>query len=185
MRLRSGSSIIVSAFLALVAALPACTTVEMTIITPTPPPATPTLLPYPDALDVLLVHEAVTSRVNEARAEQGKHLLEWDEGLQELAEWQAWQVTKGAVSFNELDDWPATQLGEPVIELRACMSDNATTPEGVAQVAVEHWLGEPELREMLLGRWQRIGVGFDWGCPKERGVVLVVLLAGQRDLLEG
>ena len=138
MRLRSGSSIIVSAFLALVAALPACTTVEMTIITPTPPPATPTLLPYPDALDVLLVHEAVTSRVNEARIEKGEHPLEWDETLQELAEWQAWQVTKGAVSFDELDDWPATQLGEPVIELRACMSDNVTTPDAVAQVAVEH-----------------------------------------------
>lgn len=72
------------------------------------------------------------------------------------------------------DYWPG-----PVAGLRACMSDNVTTPDAVAQVAVEHWLGDPMLREMLLGRWHQIGVGHDWGCPMERGVVLVVLLAGR------
>ena len=38
---------------------------------------------------------------------------------------------------------------------------------------------------MLLDRWQRIGVGFDWGCPEERGVMLVILLAGMANSREG
>jgi uncharacterized protein YkwD len=149
---------------------------------PTPPP---TLLPYPDALDVMLVHEEVTAAVNEARAERGIAPLKWDEELQELAEWQAWQVTKGAIVFDEIDDWPATQLREPVIELRACMSDNVTTPDAMAQYAIEHWLDDTDLRGMLLSSGQRIGVGHDWGCLTERGVVLVVLLAGGTPLGEG
>ena len=57
----------------------------------------------------------------------------------------------------------------------------------VAQVTVERWPGRPGLREMLLDRWQRIGVAFDWGCPdpQGRGVVLIVLLAGMVELREG
>ena len=108
-----------------------CTTADITALTPT-------LLLYPDALDVLLVHEAVTTRVNEARVDQGKHPLNRDETLQELAEWQAWQVVKDTKPFDKIDDWPANQLGEPVIELRACLSDNVVTPDTVAQVAAEH-----------------------------------------------
>jgi len=42
------------------------------------------------------------------------------------------------------------------------MSDSVTTPAAVAEVAVEPWLDDPELREMLLGTsWERIGVGYD------------------------
>jgi uncharacterized protein YkwD len=67
-----------------------CTHVEIVITTRTAPAATPTLLPYPDALDVVLVHEEVTAAVNKARAEHGTARLQWDEYLQELAEWQAW-----------------------------------------------------------------------------------------------
>jgi hypothetical protein len=139
------------------------------------PLPTPTLLSYPDALDVVLVYEEVTAAVNGARAEHRVTPLQWDEDLQELAEWQAWQVTKGAVPFDELGDFPATQLGEPVIELRACLSDNVTTPEAVARIAVERLLANPERRTMLLGRSRRIGTGYDWGCLSEGGVVLAVL----------
>jgi hypothetical protein len=42
-------------------------------------------------------------------------------------------------------------------------------------------MDDPELHEMLMGSWKRIGVGFDWGCPKTGGVVLVVLLAGSEN----
>ena len=80
-----------------------------------------------------------------------------------------------------------SQLGEPVAELRARMSDSITTPDAVAQIAVTKWLDAPSLRKELLGSWKRIGVGFAWGCPdpEGRGVVLVVLLAGRSDLKEG
>jgi hypothetical protein len=48
-----------------------------------------------------------------------------------------------------------------VAELRACLSDNITTPDAVAEVAVERWLDDLELRKVLLGNWERIGAGFD------------------------
>jgi hypothetical protein len=48
-----------------------------------------------------------------------------------------------------------------VAELLACLEDSITTPDAVAQLAVEHWMERPDLREALLDRWQRIGVGFD------------------------
>jgi uncharacterized protein YkwD len=139
--------------------------------------ATPTLLPYPDGLDFVLVQDSVTDQVSEARAAHGLEPLLWDETLQELAEGRAWGIVKGEIPFDEVDNTVADRLGEPVAELRACLSHNATTPEAVARAAVGEWLADSD--EMLLGHWERIGVGFDWGCPQDdaRGVVLVVLLA--------
>jgi uncharacterized protein YkwD len=46
-------------------------------------------LPYPDALDVALVHEAVTARVNGARDSAAKPPLLWDDDLKDLAEGRA------------------------------------------------------------------------------------------------
>ncbi len=120
-----------------------------------------TLLPYLD--DLVLVHDAIVARVNDARTEQGGVLLVWDEDLQELAEGQAWEIVKGDLVFERIAGLPAYRLGEPVIELRACLSDNATTPDVVAKAAVDEWLAELALRQMLLGNWTRIGVGYDWG----------------------
>jgi hypothetical protein len=141
---------------------------------------TPTLLPYPDTLDIVPVQEAMVNRINEIRADHGLGSLLWDESLQELAEGRAWGIVKGDIPFDEVDDSVATQLGEPVAELRTCLSESVTTPEAVAQAASEEWL--INLDEVLLGHWERVGVGFDWGCPKNgtRGVVLVVLLAGEK-----
>jgi hypothetical protein len=53
-------------------------------------------------------------------------------------------------------------------------------------VAVDEWLAESELREMLLRSWERTGVGLWWGCPKPdaTGVVLAVVMAGQQDLVQ-
>ena len=67
-----------------------------------------------------------------------------------------------------------------MVELRACLSADVTTPAAVAEAAVGQWMDDPELRGMLVGNWERIGVGFDWGCPKADagGVVLVVVMAG-------
>ena len=65
------------------------------------------------------------------------------------------------------------------------MSDNATTPGAVADAAIQQWLAQPALESALFGPWTRIGVAFDWGCPTERGVVLVMLLAGGSDSREG
>jgi len=152
-------------------------TVEITVVAPTSRQPTPTLLPYPDALDVVVVHEAVMARINEARAEAGLPALLWDDTLQDVAEGRAGAIVKGA-AYDEIDATEAESLGELVAELRACLDDRVTTPDDVAQVAFGHWLGEQELGEILLRRWQRIGVGLDWGCPTERGLVLVVLLAG-------
>ncbi len=148
---------------------------------------TPTLLPYPDELDLVLVHDGVTARINEARAAQGIRPLAWDEVLQGLAEGQAWGIVEGTVSLGEMDDAVASELGEPVAELRACISDNVVIPAVVAEVAVEQWLADPALSKMLLGNWERIGVGYDWGCPdpETRGVMLVVVLAGGQALREG
>jgi hypothetical protein len=72
--------------------------------------------------------------------------------------------------------------------LCVCLSDNATTPAVVAEAAVNEWLAAPDLRQMLLGNWTRIGIGYDWGCPMvddNRGVVLVLLLAGGVRMREG
>ena len=87
----------------------------------------------------------------------------WDETLQGLAEGRAWGIVRGVISLDGgIDDAVAGQLGAPVAELWACMSDSVTTPAAVAEVAVEPWLDDPELREMLLGTsWERIGVGYD------------------------
>jgi len=128
----------------------------------------------------------VTTRVNQIRAENGEAALEWNDVLQDLAEDPAGGIVKGA-PVDEIDDSLAAQLGEPVAELRACMDDSITTPDAVAQLAVEHWMARPDLREALLDRWLRIGIGFEWGCPdpRGRGVVLVVLLAGMVELREG
>ncbi len=147
----------------------------------------PTLLPYPDELDLVLVHDGVVARINEARAAQGIRPLVWDDTLQGLAEGQAWGIVKGVVSLDEMDNAVASKLGEPVAELRACISDNITTPATVAQLAVEQWLADPQLSKMLLGNWERIGVGYDWGCPdpQARGVMLIVILAGGQALREG
>jgi hypothetical protein len=95
-------------------------------------------------------------------------------------------IVKGA-SLHEIDDSAAERLGKPVAELRACLDHTITTPDAIAQLAVEHWLQCNDPRQILLGRWERIGVGFDWGCPdlQGRGVVLVVLLAGGTTLNEG
>jgi uncharacterized protein YkwD len=133
--------------------------------------------PYPSTLDIALVHGEVTMRINSARASP----LAWDEDLQGLAEQRAWEIVKGEISFDEVDGSLANELGEPVAELRACLSADVTTPAAVAEAAVEQWLAESELREILLGDWERIGVGFDWGCPKAdaRGVVLVVVMVGK------
>jgi uncharacterized protein YkwD len=155
-----------------------CGAIEIRVITPTIPQLQPTLLPYPDALDVALVHAAVTARVNKARADAGSAALQWDPVLQDYASNRAWDIVRGA-SYDEIDDTIIDKLGEPVAELRACLSEDVTTPDAVAQLAVDHWLGNPKLREVVFDKWQRIGVGLDWGCPTERGVVLVVLLAGR------
>jgi hypothetical protein len=40
------------------------------------------------------------------RPEHGIAPLTWDEILQELAEWQAWQIVKGNIHFDEIDDCP-------------------------------------------------------------------------------
>jgi uncharacterized protein YkwD len=138
---------------------------------------TGTPIPYPDTLDIVLVHDEVTMLINSTRTSP----LAWDEDLQSLAERRAWEIVKGEIAFDEVDNSLAEELGEPVAELRACLSSDVTTPAAVAEAAVEQWLDEPELREMLLGDWERIGVGFDWGCPKPdaRGVVLVVVMVGR------
>ena len=49
---------------------------------------------------------------------------------------------------------------------------------------IRHWFAES--LEVLLGHWQRIGVGFDWSCPKEegRGVFLVGLVRKTLDSRE-
>jgi hypothetical protein len=167
---------------ALVLALSGCSSE-----TPIAEITTPTLPSCPDTLDPVSVQEAVENRINEIRAGYGFDPLLRDAALQDLAEERAWGIVKGDVPFDEVDGAVANQLGEPVAELRACLSDNATTPEAVAQAAGEEWLAG--LDEVLLGEWRRIGAGFDWGCPKEggRGVVLVVLLAGGKaqDLARG
>ncbi len=152
----------------------------------------------PDTLDLVLVHEAVTAQVNQARAERGLEPLIWDEALQEAAEGRARAIVRGEVAWGgEIDDALAEQLGEPAIvpeaersgaaELRACLSANVTAPEDVARYAVGGWLDEPKFAMMLLGSWERIGVGFDWPCPQEDagGLVLVVVLAGGKGLKEG
>jgi uncharacterized protein YkwD len=144
-------------------------------------PATPTSAPYPSTLDIVLVHDEVTMLINSIRTSHEVETLAWDEDLQGLAERRAWKIVKGEIPFDEVDDSLANELGEPVAELRACLSADVKTPAAVAEAAVEQWLVEPELREMLLGDWERIGVGFDWGCPKPdaRGVVLVVVMVGE------
>ena len=63
-----------------------------------------------------------------------------------------------------------------VAELRACLSDNVTTPDAVAKAAVEYWIDDPNLRQMLLGNAERIDFSFECGCPPERGVILVAIL---------
>jgi uncharacterized protein YkwD len=170
--------------ISLAAITASCGGIEIRVITPTVPALMRTLLPYPDALDVVLVHDAVTARVNDVRANVGKAALQWDPVLQDYASFRAWEIVRGA-SYDEIDDTIIDELGEPVAELRACLSDNVTTPDAVAQIAVDHWLGNPKLRETVFDTWQRIGVGLDWGCPTERGVVLVVLLAGRTNVTEG
>lgn len=159
-----------------------CGCVEIRVITPTVP--APMLLPYPDSVDPLEVYDAVTTRINEVRTGQGLETLVWDEVLQDYASVRVWEILRGT-SVDEIDGYLSEELGEPVAELRACMSDDVTTPDALAQVAVEAWLGDHKLSKILLDDWQRIGVGFDWGCPTERGVMLVVLLAGRPDVREG
>jgi len=75
----------------------------------------------------------------------------WDEALQGLAERRAWEIVKRDAPFEEIGDSLADELGEPVAELRTCLSGDVTTPFAVASAAVKQWLREPELREMLLG----------------------------------
>ena len=134
--------------------------------------------PYPDTLDAVAVHDEVVKLINGIRTSHEVKTLAWDEDLQGLAERQAWEIVKGEVPFDEVDDSMANELGEPVAELRACLSAAVTTPAAVASAAVEQWLDDPELHRMLVGDWERIGVGFDWGCPDAGGVVLVVVMAG-------
>jgi uncharacterized protein YkwD len=173
--------IVILASLATITA--SCGSIEIRVITPTVPALIHTLLPYPDALDVVLVHDAVTARVNDVRANAGKAALQWDPVLQDYALNRAWDIVRGA-PYDEIDDAIIDELGEPVAELRACLSEDVTTPDAVAQIAVDQWLGNPKLRAVVLDNWERIGVGLDWGCPTERGVVLVVLLAGMEEFSE-
>jgi len=42
---------------------------------------TPTLLAYPDELDLVLVHDEVSTRINNARVTQGIKPMLWDETL--------------------------------------------------------------------------------------------------------
>jgi len=138
-------------------------TITVSCTNPKAATPTPTLLPYPDALDLALVHDEVSARINNARVAQGMEPMLWDETLQGLAEGRAWGIVTGVTSLDDgIDGAVAGQLGEPVAELWACISDSVTSPAAVAEVAVEPWLDDPELREMLLGTsWERIGVGYD------------------------
>jgi hypothetical protein len=166
--------------------VPACTSVGIAA-TPTTTLATmPTRPPYPDDLDVAVVQDDVIVHINDARTEQGRPALLWDDTLRDLADWQAIGVVRGA-PYGKLGDSVADQLGEPVAELWTCMEDSITASDAIAQVAVERWLGKSDLRDMLLDDWLRIGVGLDWGCPDPEGggAVVVVLLAGRPDLREG
>jgi hypothetical protein len=118
-----------SAFLAILCFFACQPQVIIVITTQTPPPptSTPTLLPYPDALDVAAVQQEVTWLINAVRIDQDHEPFQWDETLQELAEWQAWKIVLGEKPFDHIDNWPPTRLGETVAELRACMSNNSTT----------------------------------------------------------
>ena len=53
--------------------------------------ATPTLVPYPDSLDIALVHDEVTMLINSIRTSHEVETLAWDEDLQGLAERRAWE----------------------------------------------------------------------------------------------
>jgi uncharacterized protein YkwD len=121
--------------------------------------------------------DAVTDRINATRAKRGLPWLQSDDVLADYASIRAWNIVRGA-PLEEIDDAMAAEIGEPVGELRACMSPDVTAPAAVARFAVENWLDDPLLREILLGKWQRLGVGLDWGCPTERGIILIVLFAG-------
>ena len=81
----------------------------------------PTLLLYPDGLDVVLVHDEIVALVNDARAAQAMEPLLWDEALQGLAERRVWEIVRGDAALEEIDDSLADELGEPVAELRACL----------------------------------------------------------------
>ena len=154
-------------------AVPLLLTISCT--SPSPPP-------YPSTLDIALVHDEVTILINGICTSHEVETLQWDETLQGLAEKRAWAIVKGEIPFDEVDDSLADELGEPVAELRACLSADITTPAAVAEAAVGQWVDDPELHRMLVGDWERVGVGFDWGCPKPDagGVVLVVVMVGHQ-----
>ena len=101
------------------------------------PLPTPTPLPYPDALDVVAVHDRVLGLINGFRRLEEVEPLEWDDILQDLADQRAWQIVQGEIPFDEVDGSLADELGEPVAELRACLAGDITTPPAVAFAAVE------------------------------------------------
>ena len=79
-----------------------CRSVEIDIITPTAVAPTPTLLPFPKTLDLLIVHDEVTARVNQARVADGQVRLQWDDVLQDYASIRAWEIVRGS-PYDEID----------------------------------------------------------------------------------
>jgi hypothetical protein len=97
---------------------------------------------------------------------------------------RAWEIVREEIPIGEIDDYVAEQLGEPVIEFRACLSDYVTVSEEIAQSAIDAWIAMPTFTQALSGDWERIGASLDWGCPIGRGVALVVIFAGSLPIIE-
>jgi len=118
-------------------------TVFLFLLIGTDPPATitvtyptPTTAPH-DTIDLSDVQQLVTDRINAERASQALPPIAWDDVLADYASIRTWQIVRGEIPFDYIDDSLTEELREPVAALivafiaaRHQRPEWATLPQG-------------------------------------------------------
>ena len=76
-----------------------CTSIAILLLLIVTSCTSPTPSPYPSTLDIALVHDEVRLLINGIRTSHEVETLVWDETLQGMAEKRAWEIVKGAPSW--------------------------------------------------------------------------------------